>query len=655
MSKTSFVLRLLQPLATAQRLPVSIVRISIPLLGAFILFAEVANLTSEPRSSHCVTVTVSPTTTTLLPMATQQFLASVTCTANTGVTWSVSPATGTISNTGVYTPGSITSQQSVTVRATSVADSSKYAQATVTLVPPLKITTAALPSGNANVQYSVNLAAMGGTTPYTWYLVSGTLPPGLTLTNSPGTVSGTPNAVGSYAVTLQTRDALGEQVSQPYSVSIANSVPWGPTYYVSGQNGNDTWSGLLPAPNSTFTDGPFKTLAKAQSAIRVSSTIKAATLRGGLYSVPSGWQLNWEDDGELWIPYPGEIATLDGGGTRTMTLTGASNVSFKGLTIQNLGPGGLYINGGSNSIAIRWNAFYNCIQSCVSGGNVTNSIIDSNVLNGQNPGNPSGSTSSAYSAIMLWYGSSNNQITHNLIENCQGGGIDFSAGAADPPNNNNLVDRNILQNVNTNVIDSGAIYMSDRSHSAVGNQITNNLVNGNGGTNYLTNWTKAFYLDDLMSNVVVSGNICRNCGEFAWQIHAGDHNVIENNIFDLSPNGTHLGLYQNSPILPDYGMLGNHTERNLIYFGNSVPASLYQVNIGSADAMPYVANQLYYSVLSATIPNGKTIIDLSPIYANPQFTNPTGDDYSMPSTSPAYTWVLFQQLPTNLGPLPYAP
>src|SRR6266567_2914370 len=288
MSKTSFVLRLLQPLATAQRLPVSIVRISIPLLGAFILFAEVANLTSEPRSSHCVTVTVSPTTTTLLPMATQQFLASVTCTANTGVTWSVSPATGTISNTGVYTPGTITSQQSVTVRATSVADSSKYAQATVTLVPPLKITTAALPSGNANVQYSVNLAAMGGTTPYTWYLVSGTLPPGLTLTNSPGTISGTPNAVGSYAVTLQTRDALGEQVSQPYSVSIANSVPWGPTYYVSGQNGNDTWSGLLPAPNSTFTDGPFKTLAKAQSAIRVSSTIKAATLRGGLYSVPSG-------------------------------------------------------------------------------------------------------------------------------------------------------------------------------------------------------------------------------------------------------------------------------------------------------------------------------------------------------------------------------
>jgi hypothetical protein len=102
-------------------------------------------------------------------------------------------------------------------------------------------------------------------------------------------------------------------------------------------------------------------------------------------------------------------------------------------------------------------------------------------------------------------------------------------------------------------------------------------------------------------------------------------------------------------------MLGNDTERNLIYFGNSVPASLYQVNIGSTDALPHDANQLYYSVLGPTIPNGKTPIDLSPIYANPQFMNPSGDNYSMPSTSPAYTWVLFQQLPTNLGPLPYAP
>ena len=51
-------------------------------------------------------------------------------------------------------------------------------------------------------------------------------------------------------------------------------------------------------------------------------------------------------------------------------------------------------------------------------------------------------------------------------------------------------------------MDSGAIYIFDRSHSGVGNQITNNLIKNVGnGTSYATNWTKAIYLDDLTSNV----------------------------------------------------------------------------------------------------------------------------------------------------------
>jgi hypothetical protein len=65
----------------------------------------------------------------------QQFSASVTGTSNTGVTWSASGG-GTISSTGLYTAGS--SAGSYIVTATSVADSSKSAQAkvTVTTTPP---------------------------------------------------------------------------------------------------------------------------------------------------------------------------------------------------------------------------------------------------------------------------------------------------------------------------------------------------------------------------------------------------------------------------------------------------------------------------------------------------------------------------------------
>ena len=38
-------------------------------------------------------------------------------------------------------------------------------------------------------------------------------------------------------------------------------------FYVA-TDGNDDWSGTLPAPNEAGTDGPFATLARARDAIR---------------------------------------------------------------------------------------------------------------------------------------------------------------------------------------------------------------------------------------------------------------------------------------------------------------------------------------------------------------------------------------------------
>jgi hypothetical protein len=85
-----------------------------------------------------VVVSVSPSGVTLGQSQQQQFNASVTGTANTGVTWSVSPAVGSISPMGIYAaPSSIAGAQTVIVRATSLADATKSATATVTLIPDL--------------------------------------------------------------------------------------------------------------------------------------------------------------------------------------------------------------------------------------------------------------------------------------------------------------------------------------------------------------------------------------------------------------------------------------------------------------------------------------------------------------------------------------
>src|SRR6202020_1214859 len=82
------------------------------------------------------TVLLSPSTAALQLSGTQQFSATVANTSNTAVSCSISPAVGSISNTGLYAaPNSINSAQTVTVTATSSADSTKNASAVVNLQP----------------------------------------------------------------------------------------------------------------------------------------------------------------------------------------------------------------------------------------------------------------------------------------------------------------------------------------------------------------------------------------------------------------------------------------------------------------------------------------------------------------------------------------
>ena len=85
-------------------------------------------------------VNVAPASVTLGQSQTQQFTATVAnvSNGNMAVTWSISPSgAGTVDSTGLYTaPATIASTQTVSVTATSVANGSVTASATVTLSPP---------------------------------------------------------------------------------------------------------------------------------------------------------------------------------------------------------------------------------------------------------------------------------------------------------------------------------------------------------------------------------------------------------------------------------------------------------------------------------------------------------------------------------------
>lgn len=85
-----------------------------------------------------VQISISPTVVTLFANQTQQFTATVQGSTNTGVNWTITPATGEISATGLYrAPGVIFAPTTVTVRAASAADSQRVATATITLSPPV--------------------------------------------------------------------------------------------------------------------------------------------------------------------------------------------------------------------------------------------------------------------------------------------------------------------------------------------------------------------------------------------------------------------------------------------------------------------------------------------------------------------------------------
>ncbi|WP_232760477.1 putative Ig domain-containing protein, partial [Xanthomonas sp. SHU 166] len=81
-----------------------------------------------------------------------------------------------------------------------------------------------LPAGTAGTAYNQTLSTSGGTAPYSYSVVSGALPTGLTLTTA-GVLSGTPSAAGSFAFSIKVSDANGFSATQAYTLTIASAVP----------------------------------------------------------------------------------------------------------------------------------------------------------------------------------------------------------------------------------------------------------------------------------------------------------------------------------------------------------------------------------------------------------------------------------------------
>lgn len=269
-----------------------------------ILFACMASLMAAP-----VRVTISPSSPSVSAGGTVEFTATVTNTANTAVSWTKSGGTFTqtgstwASYTAPATPGTYT------VTATSLADSTKKATATVTVTAPVVTvtidpTSASLFTGGTQ-QFTANVSNASNTS-VTW-------------TASGGVVSSTgfytaPATAGTYTVTARSDQDTTKSASAtvtvtapptPISVSVSpavsvvnfgssvnlaasvtgtanTAVTWAITGSAGGSSADDlgtiSATGLYTAPaaGSTYWTGPRPVFVEARSVADPTKVVRVA-------------------------------------------------------------------------------------------------------------------------------------------------------------------------------------------------------------------------------------------------------------------------------------------------------------------------------------------------------------------------------------------
>src|SRR6185503_3118395 len=99
----------------------------------------------------------------------------------------------------------------------------------VTIAPaPPALACVAATTGQVGVAYSSSLVATGGVAPYTYSILSGSLPTGLTLNSATGAITGTPTAAGSFPFTAKVVDSRGTAAgttTNSCGITIAAAAP----------------------------------------------------------------------------------------------------------------------------------------------------------------------------------------------------------------------------------------------------------------------------------------------------------------------------------------------------------------------------------------------------------------------------------------------
>src|SRR5712692_11166785 len=336
-------------------------------------------------STPAVQVAIAPTSATVASGGTQPFTATVTGSTSTSVTWSATA--GSISSSGLFTAPTVSANTTVTVKATSVADPTKYGTATVTVTPNSTVTpvvslsptsltfpnqlvgtTSAVQfvtlanTGNATLNFSSNFTVSGD---FSFAGLGTCGPPVAAGASCTISVKFTPTAVGPRTGTVTISD---NAAGSPQRISLSGigltsvivlSTTTSNNYYVS-TTGNDSNDG-------TASDNAhaWRTITHAGSLAVAGDTVHVlpGTYNGNVNTVRSGTATSR-------ITYLSDTkweAKIVGSGSGVMWDNSASYIDVIGFDISGPGCVGLDFYG-VNDRAISNNVHNGAPFSTCSGG-----------------------------------------------------------------------------------------------------------------------------------------------------------------------------------------------------------------------------------------------------------------------------------------------
>lgn len=296
-----------------------------------------------------------------------------------------------------------------------------------------------------------------------------------------------------------------------------------------------------PTNDGYSPERPLDTLEKAQTLVNTNESVTTVYLMPGTYVRSGALKIASSGRPVVWRAFKTGTAILDGRGRADIAITiKGSNITIRGLRIRN------YTRDG---IAIRFASKVNILDNQIE-----------NIF----------STTWTAGAILALGTASDVLIKGNTIKHTGYAGIIFAADASGDLSRATISDNVIIDTCRVKR-DCGAIYVTGRTKRSTGTTITGNEVRDFGPCE---NATSGIYLDDGMSGAVVRGNTISGQGTYAFIIHGGSHNLIENNT--IRTDGSFL-LYQTlakAPPMSDNKVVANKAYGFHIYRLAPRPPSL---------------------------------------------------------------------------------